>query len=790
MMNRVLGMRAAPESKARVMAVAAAQDGRHTAPTADPPHSAWPDTQAPGQGPGRVDDAGNLDVDEASPSAGLTPDIALERRCHTFGEWLSLYLSRCRKGRPPSPCRDAPGLPTADHAQGVHRRPGASMPPPGGRPAAPQPGPGVQKPGTGFLMAAALVGALALAGCGGGGASDSAPNPGSGPGPGAGAPVPAPAPAPAPSPAPSPSPPGVADKPATTAAASRFLSQASFGARQADIDRVRDIGYRAWLDEQFAKPRTGSTIGSDPVRFYYCDLESQLRAMHGKRRSDGVVVSGETEDKLSAFFTATTVAEDQLRQRMVWAWSQILVATRQNWYNLSPDENYCQFMDLLGDRAFGNYRDMLEAMSTSFHMAEALTFSGNEAENFRFQGQIPDQNFAREIMQLFTIGLVQLNLDGTPKLDAQGRTIPTYNQADIVGLSKVFTGWVCNRNDASQGYASGARFGGLCNYRLSAARDESWVSHSCSEMKFLGVTLNAGVRAPDYPQRCSSRNTADSPRRNLKTALDTLFNHPNVGPFIGKQLIQRFTSSNPSKAYVSRVATVFNDNGQGVRGDMQAVMRAILLDPEARGEASLTDPAWGKVREPFLRTVQLFRVFNADTDGLIYREQDRTNCDVFHGTTWRTGQFAFRPNTVFNFYRPGFVKPSSEAAAAGLVAPETQVLTNTELYYWSYNLTTFFALPTSRNGVEWCNRMNPPRYDTRWLELGAAAGTAEGAAALVDHVTAVFVGGPLPAATRSAVIEAVRATTAPASLNTTIDRRRIHVATTLVLMTPSYLVQK
>ncbi|MFN5270384.1 MAG: DUF1800 family protein, partial [Hyphomonadaceae bacterium] len=342
--------------------------------------------------------------------------------------------------------------------------------------------------------------------------------------------------------------------------AARFLNQATFGPTADSIAALTGSSYEAWIDAQLKMPR-------GPLALDYMDRRIQ------EARSDELA-----NYFYSYFWRSAVTGQDQLRQRATFALSQIFVVSFAN-TRVTP-RGMASYYDMLNRNAFGNYRTLLEDVALHPMMGIYLSHLGNQKENLA-TGQNPDQNFAREILQLMSIGLFELNLDGTPKRDASGNLIPTYSQDDIIGLSKVFTGisWQNPKPTANSflGYeqTNASRFG------------PSWVSpmifypsfHSTSEKKFLGVTIPAA----------STPDTAG----DLKVALDTIFNHPNVAPFISRQYIQRLVTSNPSPDYVRRVAQVFINNGQGVRGDLGAVVKAVLLDPEARNQPSDSDRAYG-----------------------------------------------------------------------------------------------------------------------------------------------------------------------------------------------------
>jgi uncharacterized protein (DUF1800 family) len=513
------------------------------------------------------------------------------------------------------------------------------------------------------------------------------------------------------------------------AEASRFLAQASFGATRADLVAFRSMTIPAWIEAQFAQPRTDHTaIVTDLVQRFY-----------GGNFNQGPLANVESVFRKGAY------GNDPLRQRAAWALSQIFVIGDSTTPRDSQPGR--QFLDVLDRNAFGNFRTLLEEVSLSASMGLYLSHIGNEKED-PVTGRLPDENYAREIMQLFTIGLWELNLDGSQRLDGQGRPIPTYGQADIRGLAKVFTGFTwrrCRTDPNPQVCLYGSRLG----WGPEATIEPFEMFHSQSEKRFLGRTL-----APNRP-------ASD----NLRDALDHLFQHPNVGPFIGRQLIQRLVTSNPSPAYVARVAAAFNDNGQGVRGDMKAVWRAILLDPEARDPARIEDPDFGKLREPIVRWLQFLRVFTRpNADGRAYYD--------FNRMTPAFGQWPMSSPSIFNFYRPNYAPPGP-LRQAGLVAPEFQITheftvagTHNEFHGWiSWNTTG-----------QWGEHID----DYAWLvALGGNPGR------MVDELDLLLTYGTLPANVRTAMIEAINRV--PPHLG---NLGRAKLALKLFFASPDYQVQK
>ncbi|MET0334027.1 MAG: DUF1800 family protein, partial [Rhizobacter sp.] len=389
-------------------------------------------------------------------------------------------------------------------------------------------------------------------------------------------------------------------------------------------------------------------------------------------------------------------------------------------------------------------------------MGVYLTHLRNQKEDL-VSGRVPDENYAREVMQLFTIGLYELNNDGTLR---NGRATETYTHADIQGLAKVLTGF---------SWYAGPNAGDRTNRRFlgnDAHADRDWQPmqaynnyHSTSEKSFLGRTIAAG-------------GTANA-EADLRTGLDTLFNHPNVGPFFCKQLIQRMVTSNPSPAYVGRVAARFNNNGTGVRGDMKAVFRAILLDPEARNP-DLTSPSYGKVREPILRVSHFLRAFKArSTSG------NFTGIDNTDAPNNALSQTAMRSSSVFNFYRPGYTPPNSAAATAGLVSPELQLANEVSVAgYLNYLRNNWLTVNAGRD-IQ--------------LDFSTEMALANDANLLVDRLNLLLLSGQMSTALRDQIVTAINGRTIPTTNQTNIDnarRDRVFIGILLTMASPEYIVQK
>jgi uncharacterized protein (DUF1800 family) len=548
--------------------------------------------------------------------------------------------------------------------------------------------PSMDAAGSGLaLSAVALSSAALLAACGGGGGDSPAPI--------------------------APAPPAVAA--ISAAEASRFLGQAGFGATDAQIGRVQTLGYSGWLDEQFAAPRSQGHYDWMVERGYA--VTTNINNFNG------------TDNTL---WRKLISSPDVLRQRITLALSEIFVVSMTglpiNWRGFVA----AAYMDVLETNAFGTYRTLLGEVTLSPGMGSYLNMRGNLRED-PATGRVPDENYSREVLQLFSLGLTELAADGTLK---NGVATDTYGQDTITGLAKVFTGWNNNAaNNTDPGYAQRPMV-------LTAA------NHSTSVKQFLGVTIAAGTPGA----------TA------LQTALDTIAAHPNVGPFIGRQLIQRLVASNPSPAYVARVSAVFANNGAGVRGDLRAVIKAILLDDEARRAPVAGDTTRGKLREPVVRFIQWARTFGlASPTGL-------WNIGNVSDPSTRLGQSPLRSPSVFNFFRPGYVPPNSALGTLNLNAPEFQITNESTVVGWANWAQTFV-----QSGVG----------ETR-PDYTAELALATDATALVKRVSLLLSGDTLSAATLATIGTAV------GSISATTDagkRNRVYAAIHLVLCAPEYLVQ-
>ncbi len=570
----------------------------------------------------------------------------------------------------------------------------------------------------GIALSATLAAPLAasLTACGGGG-SDAA----------------APAPGPAPGPPPPPPPPAVP----TAAEASRFLAQASMGANRAQIERVRTLGYAGWLDAQFALPASAT-------RWDFL-VAAGLNDISYKNSQAGFD---------AAAWAKLLNAPDTLRQRITLALSEVFVVAIDGlvgggWKAFAAAAH----LDTLEANAFGSHRALLQQVSLSAPMGEYLTYRGSAKANAA-SGALPDENYARELMQLFTIGLVELNPDGTPKL-VNGKPADTYTLDDITGLARVFTGW--DFDLAGVAGAAGTATPDFVRRPMTQVASR----YETGAKTFLGSTIAAGTDA----------------QTSLKTALDTIFAHANVAPFFSRQLIQRLVTSNPSPAYVARVAAVFANDGSGAgggsgassRGNLRAVVRALLLDDEARnlGTAAGTasSPSFGKLREPMLRFAGWARAYNV----------------VSPSGTWAVGntsdpakglaQSPLRSPSVFNFFRPGYVPPNSPLGTAALVAPEFQIANESSVV----------------GCINFMQRAVAGQLGDLTPDYTSLLALADDATALIAEINLVLAANQLGAATAATLAAAVQ--TLPAGTDA-LRRTRINAALVLVLAAPEYIVQK
>jgi uncharacterized protein (DUF1800 family) len=507
----------------------------------------------------------------------------------------------------------------------------------------------------------------------------------------------------------------------TQTEASRILSQGTFGPTAAEINRLSNMGTSAWFNDQFSKPQPTKSL-----HFTYMN-QAQAALPAGQNLSEAQF--------LESFWQKAVKGDDQLRQRVAFALSEIFVISFQNTTLANNPRGVAEYYDMLGAFAFGNFRNLLEQVTLHPMMGNYLSSLRNQKT---VGARLPDENYAREVMQLFTIGLRELNEDGTETNPPKA----TYTSDDIKGLAKVFTGWSWYGTDKTDTRF----FGGTPDPNRDWRPMQNYPNfHETLPKTFLGVTIPANT----------------SGEESLKVALDTLFNHPNVGPFIARRLIQRLVTSNPSPTYIGNVAKVFANNGQGVRGDMKAVIKAVLLDPEAMTFSTV--PSAGKLREP----VNWMRAFNAHSTPATGQFPVGNLDDPLR----EIGQTPMSSPTVFNFFRPDYIPPNSSIAAANLVAPEMQITEETSVVgYLNYMHN---AIP---RGIGTSNVIQPD-YAT---EL-ALASMPE---LLVDRINLLLMQNNMSARLRTQILAAINSNPNNTALN------KVYLAIFLTMASPEYLVQK
>lgn len=537
--------------------------------------------------------------------------------------------------------------------------------------------------------------------------------------------------------------------PYSDAEAARFLTQASMGPSLDSIAHLRGVGYNAWFAEQASAP-------ASRYRPYLENLESL-----------GVEVN--TGHIQEAWWQAAVIGPDQLRQRVAFALSELLVVSDNNGDLQGQPIAMANYYDLLVDNAFGNYRNLLEQVTLSPVMGHYLSmFKNRKADpdlNIR-----PDENYAREIMQLFSVGLVMMNPDGTT-ITANGQPVPTYDQNTIRGFAAVFTGWNwanCPRDNGGQWWEWEYCPSGPVEWPNPGWNAwwlepmEPWEDyHASAENKQLlvypGVSLPGGVL-----------NAGGTAASDLDAALDNIFAHPNVGPFIARHLIKRLVTSNPSPAYIGRVAAVFNNNGLGVRGDLGATVRAVLMDTEARTLAPASANT-GKLREPLLRLTHLWRALDGAAADSRYREWY---------IEYSLAQAPLRSPTVFNFFLPSYIPPG-EMTTLGLSGPEFQITTDTTVA----NIANYLA---GRTYYYWRGNPDLDPEDIS-INLQPELAFANNPVQLVDRYDLMFMNRTMSPSMTSTLVNYLQGL--PAS-NTTERRERVQEALWLILTSPEYSIAR
>lgn len=547
--------------------------------------------------------------------------------------------------------------------------------------------------------------------------------------------------------------------PANQAEAARFLQQATYGATSSEISRVASLGYTAWIDDQIARPAT-----------LHLQVHQAIQNELGphfidQRDRDCEFAYGCNLSRHDAWTQIAVSGNDQLRQRVAFALSQFFVISDASdnvgYSHLAVSDYY----DSLAVNAFGSHRALLEEIALHPLMGRYLGMLQNEKANLSRNTE-PDENFAREVMQLFSIGLVELNLDGTPRRDGAGNTIPTYNNEVITHFARALTGW---------------NFGGAASWYVW--EDDVKLPGLIQPMAPWATFHDTGAKTLFPGTHLAAGRTAQA---DLASAMDALANHPNVGPFLAKHLIQRLVTSNPSPGYVQRVATVFNNNGAGVRGDLGAVVKAILLDTEARDMTVAGNDEYGKVKEPMLRLTAIWRAFGAQGQSVATAAGATTRSLLRNrGAGVDMGQTVMSSPSVFNYYRPNY-QPPGEFRRRGLVAPELQILNEatamTTFNHWHGRLFQMdrddTTLPASVSDARF--------YTARFrLDLSSEKALAVSPGALADRLNLLLMAGRMSPVMRQILVDSAHAT----SMNDG-GGDRVEDMVFLIASSPQFAVQR
>lgn len=565
--------------------------------------------------------------------------------------------------------------------------------------------------------------------------------------------------------------------PLNDADAARFLAQATFGATAADIATLRSLGYQGWLDQQFAAPVSTQVqymnwvenLPNTPTGNNYVTDETRLQIW-------GINAVGTPDPSRLGY--PNNAPTDQLRQRVAFALSEIFVVSNSN--GTLAYEPWClaSYYDMLAGDAFGTYDKLLK--DVTLHPAMGIFLSSiQNVKADPVANTHPDQNYAREVMQLFSIGLNQLNIDGTNQISA-GAPIATYTQATVEGFAAVFTGWDWNQTGCGGAHPccdddfDNCGPGGYDDvlWQLPMQPVEAYHDNTSTKqlLKYDNVALTGGQLAPSDAQT------------ELDAALANIFNHPNVGPFISKQLIQRLVTSNPTPAYVQRVAKIFNDDEspQHVRGNLQAVVQTILLDPEARSGQWRSPTVYGKLREPIIKITHLWRAMNAQS-----ANGRNGSLSPYPPLEDWYGEAPLRAPTVFNFFTPYF-QQTGEVVTLGLYSPEFQILTD----------TMAVATPNNLYHVVFCNyTASQDCYasdddDTMQTDDASDASLAvSNPAQLVANYNRVFMSGQMSPFMQNALVTHLNAITS-GNRGASEGIFRVQHALYLILNSPEYSIQK
>ena len=523
----------------------------------------------------------------------------------------------------------------------------------------------------------------------------------------------------------------------------RLMRQATMGVSYKDMATFSKMTPEKWIDEQLKVPSPNMLEKTSQMRKESRDYVISL----GYDFKDDTVITRAEYFNL-AWWRHNLENQDYLKQKLAYVYSQIFVISQVT--DVSEfAHGMASFYDTLLKHTSGNFKDLLLAVSLHPSMGFYLSHFNN-SKSIPERNIHPDENYAREIMQLFTIGLHQLNIDGSLKRDSLGNPIPTYTQKDIKELAKVFTGLSAGK--AGNYERGNTRFGMNVygtDFSVPMAMYEDW--HEFGGKSFLGLYIPSGQKG----------------MKDIEMAVDHIFRHPNVGPFIGKQLIQKLVTSNPSPAYIKKVAETFNDNGRGVRGDMTAVFKAILLHPEARSCESLQSPTQGKLQEPMVRLMERIRNYKVipDANNKIFTDGGSSR--------WNFDQNILTAPNVFNFYLPTY-SPLGALRGSNLLGPEFQMHNSTSSLRWANSAMS----PDWLMGYYWRTQ----REGFYELDLSDLYPYANDPEALLNQLDKRFTRGQLTSRTRRLIKYNI-----DRNLNT---KNRINSAIGILLLSPEYNILK
>ena len=509
----------------------------------------------------------------------------------------------------------------------------------------------------------------------------------------------------------------------------RFLEQATWGPKDADLTHLRSIGMQAWITEQFNMPPQFVDGSANPALSSNYPATPLYPVNQPIPCDANCVRDNYTLYQLQKQFMVNALTrDDQLRQRVAFGLHKLIVVAGRD-LNNNEASWYAPYLQAIDKNAFGNFRQLLKDITLNPGMGRYLDMAGNSRA-------APNENYAREIMQLFSIGTDTLNQDGTPVLDSNGNRVPSYGQNEITNFARVFTGWVIpNTSVLINGVATN-----VPNYISPMAFSNN---NGVNGVFDIGAkTLLNGQQLPACGN-CTGNaaNMAAYKNAELDAAMDNLFNHQNTGPYLCTQLIHQLVTSNPSPNYVGRCAAAFANNGSNVRGDMQTVITEILLDPEARGDLKIA-PSYGRLREPVQLLTNLLRTFNATSDGVLVTSTTPGSL------TSALGQDVFNPPTVFSYFPQDYGLPGTN-----LFGPEFGIL-DTSTTYGRANFVNTLFLANNGNGIP-INGANRPAGTQ--LNYSTYQGMAGNAGQLVDALNVAMMHGTMSAAMRTTIVNAVTA---------------------------------